>query len=448
MMPKFENKKGKKDVPPNRPPSFDRLHLLPPGVRSIIYDFASEALTVHVRRKWRGRETQYSSLLSLPRDKRDKFSRYTATFIGRKSLIRHISVLLTFRTALEWTQDHGVVRPGLLDTMSEIIYELTGERRTRKDVSTHVQYIEHMQQIRRPKKSQAGTRKALDNDLRATKRKVEKIRKDSSALLQLPVAMSANVESLLQSIQDIASQLPAAIQADQEISSLMDRPNPTIDGGVNIFRELSRLAADYANEFDIYLTAPVHEFYFSLFPLISVSRFYRVDALPNLASSIVYDFGNEVRMLETFSKVISPGSQCYLKHVKINMTEGFMRHNETLPFISEQNLSKHLYVTLPNIRTLTIDLWPRDPTRLDTDNRNWGEQSKTLVESLHSVRGSKVRLELRWAAYYEMFEREYVTNGAWERVLEDGPEDQSHHNGNICSRSYELRGGGVGQSSQ
>ena len=56
-----------KSVSAKEPPSTDRLRLLPPEIRSTIYDFVSEALTVQVRRSWRGRETIYSPLLSPPR---------------------------------------------------------------------------------------------------------------------------------------------------------------------------------------------------------------------------------------------------------------------------------------------------------------------------------------------------------------------------------------------
>ena len=313
--------------------------------------------------------------------------------------------------------------------MGEIIYELTGERRTRKEISGRENFL--CQKYQQSKHcSQAGARKALDDHFRATRRKVEKIQRDSNKLLRLPKTTSAGVGPLLQSIQDIASQLPASIQAEQAFSSLMDQPNPTLDGGVNIFLELSNLAADDANDIDACLEPP--GFFESQFSncLTSVSRFYRIDALPNLASSITYEFENDLGLLHSFSKLLSPGSQRHLKRVKINMVEGAMSE--------PKDLGDYLKATLPNLRFLNIDLWPRDPTRLDTVNRNWGEQSKILVESLHTVR-AKVRLELRLAADCEWFEREYVANGAWRRGLWDESEDRDEA---MCHRLYELRGSG------
>ena len=347
-----------------------------------------------------------------------------------------MSILLTISIALEWTQEILGGIPGFGHIMSEIIYEHTGEHRSRKKVATYLGYLKVQELHLRPKKSQADTRNVLDNSLRETQRMVEKIQKESNALLRLSNATSASVGSMLQSLQDIASQLPAAIQADQQFLSLMDQPNPTLNGDVNIFREFTRIVADYVNDFDIYLAAPLPECYFSL---LSISRFYRIDALANMASSIVYDFGNELTMLRDFSKLLSPGSQRYIRHVKINMVEAFMLHNETLPFISEPALSKNLEATLPSLRTLTIDLWPRDPARTDKESRAWGEQSEVLIQSLHNVK-AKVRLQLRWAADCERFEREYVRNGKWKRVWRDMPGDQSNSNDGICHSCYELHG--------
>ena len=65
-MPKSKNENKKKNIPANTSPSTDRLRLLPSEIRLCIYEYASKALTVHVRRKWRA----FSSLLSLPSDQR------------------------------------------------------------------------------------------------------------------------------------------------------------------------------------------------------------------------------------------------------------------------------------------------------------------------------------------------------------------------------------------
>ncbi|KAF6232251.1 hypothetical protein HO173_009634 [Letharia columbiana] len=433
-MPKSKNKKEIKDFTAGRPPSTDRLRLLPLEIRLRIYDFASEPLTVHVRRKWKGRETAYSRLLSLPRDKR--YIAFRQRHPGKAHEAWPPSIEEALFIALEWTQEILGGIPGL-GPMSEIIYEHTGEHRSRKQVSTYLRRLEIGNSYTydpRSLKLIPGTCSTIVY-VRPSER-LKRFRRSPMHFSVSQYATSASVGSMLQSLQDIASQLPAAVQADQKFLSLMDQPNPTLNGDVNIFREFTRIVADYVNDFDIYLAAPLPECYFSL---LSISRFYRIDALANMASSIVYDFGNELTMLRDFSKLLSPGSHRYIRHVKINMVEAFMLHNETLPFISEPALSKNLEATLPSLRTLTIDLWPRDPARTDKESRAWGEQSEVLIQSLHNVK-AKVRLQLRWAADCERFEREYVRNGEWKRVWRDMPGDQSNSNDGICHSCYELHG--------
>ena len=124
------------------------------------------------------------------------------------------------------------------------------------------------------------------------------------------------------------------------------------------------------------------------------------------------------------------------------MVEGFMlRYNLTTPLISEHTLSTYVNITVPTLRVLNIDLWPRDPTRANTEDRVWGQQSEALLRSLTNVK-AKVRLEMRWVADCERFEREYVRDGAWVRVWGGEVEELGSGNGDMCHRFYETRGGG------
>ena len=349
--------------------------------------------------------------------------------------------LLTLPIGLEWAQKCGGTICSLPEIdliMSEIIYELSGKRRTREEVSGFWENLRKLaQQELRPKKPPASG-PVLENDPRETKRTVERIQEDCKALLSLSVATSASAESLLQSVQDMASRLPVAIQADQDFSSLMNQPNPTLNGGVNIFRELSRLVVDYATEFDIYLGTPVPASYFSLY---SASRFYRLDALPILASNLIWDFGCDIELLHKFIQHFSPETQRYIRHVKITMVEDFILPNEAQPLNSKRSFCDHINTTFPNLRILEIDLWPRNPTRIDTGDREWGEQSDSLIKCLHYSK-ARVRLRLRWAADCERFEREYVREGGWKCIWKDSPDDQAMRNAGMSHACYELRGSG------
>lgn len=157
--------------------------------------------------------------------------------------------------------------------------------------------------------------------------------------------------------------------------------------------------------------------------LLRVSRFYRAECLAMLAPKMIYDFGFDVEAIQNFSKAVSPVLLKSIIQVRVTLVEGHM-----LPIPQ-----------LPKLRMLNIDLWPRDPARSDPIDTAWGKQTETLLESLQTWAGViKVRLEIRWKADCERFEREYVANGAWACVLKDVPEDQSSGNEGFCHRFYEL----------
>ena len=99
---------------------------------------------------------------------------------------------------------------------------------------------------------------------------------------------------------------------------------------------------------------------------------------------------------------------------------------------------------LPNLRTLNIDLWPRDPMRKDPKtNRAWGEQTEELLAGLGvtSAVRAKITLEMRWITDCKRFEQEYVDNGPWRRVAVDEDGAPIQENG-FCRRRYEMCGVG------
>ena len=218
--------------------------------------------------------------------------------------------------------------------MNEIIYELTGDLLSKKAVSLQTTLLHDKQNPRQHWRSLPKNETALIDRLRKTKGQVEKIHKDFDSLLQNLQGVNFHFSALVQAFQsvlDVISQLSTA--------QLLGKPNPTLNSDVNILREISRMVADDSSDFDIELAAPLPANYFSL---TSVSRFYRLDALPILASRIIYDFGSNLSALHAFHNCLSPDSQRYLKNVKITMVEGFMlRYNLTIPLISQNPPSAH-----------------------------------------------------------------------------------------------------------
>lgn len=68
----------------------------------------------------------------------------------------------------------------------------------------------------------------------------------------------------------------------------------------------------------------------------------------------------------------------------------------------------------PNIRVLHVELWPRDPARIDAGDGEWGEQTLALLDNISQLKVNIV-VEFRWMDDCEKFERRYMGKG-WRRV--------------------------------
>ena len=98
----------------------------------------------------------------------------------------------------------------------------------------------------------------------------------------------------------------------------------------------------------------------------------------------------------------------------------------------------------PALRTLKIDLWPRNPARPEVRDLEWGRQTEELLASLGITLASRARitLEMRWAADCERFERAYVEHGRWTRIRADVEDCPPGRDEGFCRRRYEMHGNG------
>ena len=124
----------------------------------------------------------------------------------------------------------------------------------------------------------------------------------------------------------------------------MTKPNPALNGDVNIFRDLYNIKHNPKTLFVVYLTEPMPQHH--LAPA-QTNHFYRTDSLPLLASSLIYDFSGNLSL----STTLNPCSLVHLNQMRVTFVKGYMT---TLPLES-----------WPNIRVLHAESWPRDPARID-----------------------------------------------------------------------------------
>lgn len=284
-------------------------------------------------------------------------------------------------------------------TVSMIIFELTGEFRCRKSVSSHYQVPKGV--------------------LDAVYPGVDSIRDDITDLTSNLQNTDKDdlIEDLVKRIQDRLTDLLSALEA-KRTSVVETTTAPRFN-----FRFVGTYLSPNYFPFQPAIIERDTKIPANDLSLLRVSRFYRAECFAMLAPKMIYDFGFDVEALQDFSKAVSPAMLNSITQVRVTLVEG---HMLPLP-------------PLPELKMLHIDLWPRDPARSDSIGRAWGEQTETLLASLQTWAGIlKVRLEMRWRDDCERFEREYVTNGAWVCVLEDGPDDQSCGNKDFCHRFYEL----------
>ena len=209
---------------------------------------------------------------------------------------------------MEWTSKYHV-RP-YLGIVSALIYELTGQVRHRKAVSSHFQVL------RFANRRETGTAQHVDM-------------KQSSAIVTPKTAVT--IEKALVSTE--SSEFLCYL------STIASNPD-----GLWVQYSGTRSGR-------------------GLLSLSSVNRFYRTECLHPLTSNLYFDFGSDGRAFQHFCSTAPAGALTGIYHLGITLVEGYMT----------------AFPDLPNLRTLDIDLWPRNPMHnwdqaIDFREKAWGTQ--------------------------------------------------------------------------
>ena len=159
-----------------------------------------------------------------------------------------------------------------------------------------------------------------------------------------------------------------------------------------------------------------------------VNHLFRTECIEYLASNTRFDFGSNRHTLQHFCSTAPADLIMPMRHVMITMVEGYM------PLLPDW----------PDLRTLDIELWPRNPARPEVKDREWGWQTEELLASLGVILAprAKITLEMRWAADCERFERAYVEHGRWTRIRADVEDCPPGRDEGFCRRRYEMHGNG------
>ena len=258
--------------------------------------------------------------------------------------------------------------------MCEVINELTGQTKTWKQVSTHLQIVKHFSHLKTIATARSAKTKQASDVISVV------LYRNQSSFTYMPDSSSKTLLKLVETVS---------------------RVRDTI--------------------------LPQELFFLGL-----VNRFYRIECFNHLVSNlrnIQFDFGSDRPALQQFGSTAPAEIIASIRHVRITLVEGYMPQ---LP-------------SWPGLRTLAIDLWPRNPSRCDPKkDRAWGPQTEALLARLGatSAVGAKITLDVRWLADCERFEREYVAKGRWRRVTADARDGAPGQEGEFCRRCYELCGNG------
>ena len=215
----------------------------------------------------------------------------------------------------------------------------------------------------------------------------------------------------------------------EQVYGVPNGGSPVLDGNPTIFTPIPNAPSNLASILEE-LPSPRRNTTITqtTLSLSLVNHFYRTKYIDYLASNTRFDFGSNRHTLQLFCSTAPADLIVPMRHALLTMVEGYM---PPLP-------------DWPDLRTLKIELWPRNPTRPKVMDRVWGRQTEELLASLGITLASRARitLEMRWAADCERFERAYVEHGRWTRIRADVEDCPPGWDEGFCRSCYEMHGNG------
>ena len=162
--------------------------------------------------------------------------------------------------------------------------------------------------------------------------------------------------------------------------------------------------------------------------LLAVNHVIRDAALQCLDLEICIDFQDDVEVFHSFATNIKLELLGRIKNARITF----------IARAAPGSFGTDFSYVFQNLKTLSIDLIPRDPAIGPTDHYNdpsrhaarieeWSEHVPVYLSALHQIKGGTIRLHLRWRKDCEHFEKDYVGIHRWACV-----------GGEIDSRNAEM----------
>lgn len=319
--------------------------------------------------------------------------------------------------ALQWTAPYqrrpsGTHVEHTNEMITRVIYEYTGQYRDRKQISSHIQNLKRI-----------GSRMPA-----APERLKQQISRATAELLEADMEDTAKTNKLLGQIQNatfvLARRCDEIQYAAFALSQRRRRQNrqktqASPKPAHSIFHRISHFVPQNNHELSFQILRPLGDRFLAL---SSVSHLFRSEVWQYIESHLSFDFAGDAEAMQSFCENVQPTHRHNVRHIAIE----FVDSQAADVFTSSTTFGTYLSTNLPNLRTVHLTLIPRDPTRNDVRDRQWGQHTEYFLSKLGDVKATVI-LNLRWKRDCDYFENRYVGIGGWKRVYRgEDPVEYEH----------------------
>ena len=302
------------------------------------------------------------------------------------------------------------------------IYDLTGQFRDRKQVSSHIQYLRKMSG-----KMPETPDRCKEQIVRATAELQEANMQDGFEINRL-LGQIQNATFLLarrNQEMDFAAFALTKRRRRQNRRQIQVTPKAQIrrekillDGPFDsLLHEISRFATQNERELSL---QPLQQLSSNFVALSWVNNLIRTEVLQFIESHLSIDFTWDAVTLNLFCTHIKPIYRQKVRHMAVEFVES---HAPDIPS-PWTTFGTYLSANLPSLKMVSLSLMPRDPTCIRSHVFQWGQKTEDFLSSLHDMKATIV-LRLQWKEDCDYFESKYVGPRGWKCIQSAEISDES-----------------------
>ena len=174
-----------------------------------------------------------------------------------------------------------------------------------------------------------------------------------------------------------------------------------------------------------------------------VNHGFRTDCIQYLASDTRFDFGLDRHAFQRFCNTVPADLIVSMRHARITMVEGHMPPLPDWPSLCTLQIELWPRdPTRPELRAGELGQHGKWDAQLRAGEWGAQTEELLASLGITLASRARITLEMRWAADCERFERTYVEHGRWTRVGADVEDCPPGRDERFCHRCYEMHGNG------